>query len=82
MITETRKRELEKMNAKNSWAFCEQQIYIFLDVFCEYAKNGLGKDLCEEILYRLEDCNFHTLAKLLSEMKLQEALEWVQETYK
>ncbi len=78
MITETRKRELEQMNAKNGWGFTKDQLLIFLSVFCEYAKSNLGKDLCEEILYRLEDCNFHTFCNLLANSKLQEASEWIE----
>lgn len=81
MITDKRKRELEEMNARNHWSFDKGQLLIFLKVFIDYVNTGLASDLAEEILYRLEDCNFHTFAKLLSNFELEEAAKWIEKEF-
>jgi hypothetical protein len=78
MITDTRKKQLEKMDAKNHWAFTKKQLLTFLAI----CKEGLEKNILgmttEEIIYRLENCNFNTLAWLFYTKDFDKAANWIE----
>ena len=82
--------ELGQMNAKCKWSFseedCKDFLFSHMNALIFVLKHGddtamNGTRDMEMIEYRLEDANYHTLAKLLHENDYEGASVWITEEY-
>lgn len=70
LLTEKDIKRLGRNAAKHFWGFSTKRMKAQIDKY----KNGTRKDKAE-VLYLLEDCNFHDFVSLLEEDKIDAAYE-------
>ena len=75
-LSQEETRELDKLNADSHWSFDYDQL---MELVAQHraARERNDEHTMERIEYRLTDCNFHTLCKLLMDAKYEEARKYI-----
>ena len=78
---------IAKLNEENTWGFTDAELLHlvadYMDADKKHKSTANARELMsalrekEMIEWRLEDCNFHTLCKLLHDGKYTEAIKWI-----
>lgn len=71
ILTEEEVEECQSYSAKIHWGFNSKSLTKMVKRF----EDGDTKEKCK-VWFILEDCNFHEVAGLLADGKVQEAYEW------